>query len=399
MAEKKYLNLTGLTRYDGKIKEYIGTSTQSAKDYADSLATNYDAAGTAQTKMTELANGAVATNAAAIATLNGNVSTAGSVAKSIKDYVDTLDSSVSATASQTNAKYVLTGVTQTDGVLTAKSEQLLAAVAVTGAAADVSVSNANLDATDLESALTELATNTNAATVTVTKDTSSSDYAAVYHIQQNNQNVGVAINIPKDMVVQSGSVKTATADAPLTINGSSVTSGTYIEIVLANNDGSKIYIPVDSLIEYVTGGATAEITVSVDASTHVATASINSGSIAKGKLTTAVQASLDLADSSVQSVTATASTGTDGTITVDGVEVAVKGLGSAAFTESSAYDASGAAATAKSEVLGSATTDTASSKTIEGLTKRAAAIEGRLDTLEADTYVEITNAEVDALFA
>ena len=50
------------------------------------------------------------------------------------------------------------------------------------------------------------------------------------------------------------------------------------------------------------------------------------------------------ADSAVQSVT----TGTtNGTVAVDGTDVAVKGLGSAAFTDTTAYDASGAASTAE----------------------------------------------------
>lgn len=48
---KKYLSLDKLTKYDAKIKGYIGTkdaeALQSAKDYADSLAVNYDAAGSA----------------------------------------------------------------------------------------------------------------------------------------------------------------------------------------------------------------------------------------------------------------------------------------------------------------------------------------------------------------
>lgn len=53
MAEKKYVDFTGLSHYDEKIKDFI-TSKDSAvlndaKDYADSLADNYDAAGSATT--------------------------------------------------------------------------------------------------------------------------------------------------------------------------------------------------------------------------------------------------------------------------------------------------------------------------------------------------------------
>ena len=75
---KRYLDLAGLKIYDGKIKGIITAGDQAAKDYADSLATNYDAAGTAQTKADAalesakeytdaLANGQVNTNKEAIA--------------------------------------------------------------------------------------------------------------------------------------------------------------------------------------------------------------------------------------------------------------------------------------------------------------------------------------------
>lgn len=50
---KKYVSLDKLTKYDAKIKSYIGTKDAevlaSAKSYADGLATNYDAAGSAKT--------------------------------------------------------------------------------------------------------------------------------------------------------------------------------------------------------------------------------------------------------------------------------------------------------------------------------------------------------------
>lgn len=57
MAEKKYLDLTGLGQYDAKIKTLIDSkdaaTLASAKSYADSLAVNYDAAGTAATAKSE----------------------------------------------------------------------------------------------------------------------------------------------------------------------------------------------------------------------------------------------------------------------------------------------------------------------------------------------------------
>lgn len=61
---------------------------------------------------------------------------------------------------------------------------------------------------------------------------------------------------------------------------------------------------------------------------------------------------------------------TNGTIAANGVDVAVHGLGSAAYTDSSAYDASGAAATAKSDVIGK-DGDASSADTIYGAKKYA----------------------------
>lgn len=100
MAEKKYIDLIGLTHYDEKIKAAIDSkdaaTLKSAKDYADSLAGNYDAAGTAETKVQELANGQVKTNTAAITKLNGDAKTDGSVAKAVADARAGLETKISA---------------------------------------------------------------------------------------------------------------------------------------------------------------------------------------------------------------------------------------------------------------------------------------------------------------
>lgn len=100
MAEKKYIDLAGLTHYDEKIKAVIDSkdaaALKSAKDYADGLAVNYDAAGTAETKVQELANGQVKTNTAAITKLNGDAETEGSVAKAVADAKAGLETKISA---------------------------------------------------------------------------------------------------------------------------------------------------------------------------------------------------------------------------------------------------------------------------------------------------------------
>lgn len=102
----------------------------------------------------------------------------------------------------------------------------------------------------------------------------------------------VVIDIPKDMVVQSGSVVTDPTDQP---------DGTYIELVLANATNDKLYINVGDLIEYVTSGsATGDMIVVTVSADHKVTATITDGTVTKAKLVQAVQDSLDLADSAVQ---------------------------------------------------------------------------------------------------
>ena len=104
MAEetKKYLDYEQLGYFkqrqdalnDEKDAKVLSDAKTYAKEYADGLADNYDAAGTAQTKVDELANGAVKDNTDAIATLNGDATTEGSVAKTVKDAKDLVDADI-----------------------------------------------------------------------------------------------------------------------------------------------------------------------------------------------------------------------------------------------------------------------------------------------------------------
>lgn len=124
----------------------------------------------------------------------------------------------------------------------------------------------------------------------ITSDTDSGTYAAVYHLTKGGVNTGVAINIPKDLVVKSGSVETFTdANKPKGV----AHAGTYIKLVLQNAT-DPLYIDVGSLIEYVTSGsqATDMVVITVDGTTHQVTASITDGSITADKLHTDVQTAL-----------------------------------------------------------------------------------------------------------
>lgn len=80
---------------------------------------------------------------------------------------------------------------------------------------------------------------------TIVKAANAEDgYSATYILQQGDEQKGVTINIPKDMVVQSGVIE---------VNPSGQSEGTYIVLTLANATNDKLYINVTDLIDTYTG--------------------------------------------------------------------------------------------------------------------------------------------------
>lgn len=194
-----------------------------------------------------------------------------------------------------------------------------------------------------------------------------------YKLQKDGKDIAgsVLIDIPKDLVVSSGSVVELETgqipeDAP-----EGTTAGTYIKLVLANG-GKPLYINVGKLIEYVTGGSGENdaIQINVSSDTHKVTANVKNGSLTKEMLAAGVVASLDKADSAVQTVVAG---DTNGTIKVDGNAVAVTGLQDAAFTTVKSINetAQGYVDTAKAALEGNDATDNENSTTIVGAKKYA----------------------------
>lgn len=223
----------------------------------------------------------------------------------------------------------------------------------------------------------------------VKDETAAAGDVATYHLTKDGENEGVAINIPKDLVVASGSV-VELEDGALP-DGVTV-AGTYIKLVLANS-AKPIYINVGTLIEYVTGGSGEDdaIQINVSSDTHKVTATVKAGSLTKEMLAANVVTSLGKADSAVQSVVAGDA---NGTIKVDDKEVAVTGLQSAAFAtvESINETAQGYANTAKTTLEGTAT-DTDESVTIAGAKKYADKVAGAAAT-NADTALTNKIAEL-----
>lgn len=99
---------------------------------------------------------------------------------------------------------------------------------------------------------------------TLTKSTST-DYAAVYHLQKDGANVGEAINIPKDMVVESGEVVWGSyANGVFTPATDKKNATPYVELTLANSSANKIYIAVADLVNEHKAGTGISITNNTD---------------------------------------------------------------------------------------------------------------------------------------
>lgn len=224
----------------------------------------------------------------------------------------------------------------------------------------------------------------------VVADKNPGSFSAVYHLTKDGVNVGAAINIPKDMVVSSGSVETYnTGNLPTGVT----VAGTYIVLTLANATSDKLYIKVDDLIEYVTGGSGENdaIQINVTSDTHKVSASVKNGSLTLAMLSSAVQASLKKADGAVQSIVEGA---TNGTISVDGTDVAVHGLQDGAYaTVKSLNDtAQGYATAVKTELVG-ADGDEASASTIAGAKKYADSV----STTAKTEAIASAQAKIEAL--
>lgn len=130
-------------------------------------------------------------------------------------------------------------------------------------------------------------------TVTVEKQaTAESGYFATYVVKQNNVQVGSKINIPKDYLVKSGSVKNCTT-ANVPVQGY-VVGDKYIDFVVNTKDSSgtdeHIYILVSDLVE--------DTTYTADGTTlQLSGANVFSiKEVPKNKLASGVQTSLGYAD-------------------------------------------------------------------------------------------------------
>lgn len=250
--EKKFLGTAGVQQLITNTRTEIAAAEKAAKDYADSLADNYDAAGTAATKVKELADGQVKTNKEAIGTMDNLETTAkGDLVTAINEVRNAVSAGGTAAAMTMEEKTTGLG----DGV------------------------------------------------------------AKAYVLKQGDNTVGT-INIPKDMVVQSGEVVTnpegqaAGTYIKLTLANATndviyVNVGTLVDIYKAKASATQVQLAIDSTTREISATIVAgSVTATELAANAVVTAKIADGNVTKAKLSeevnqilsTAQQDSEDLAN-------------------------------------------------------------------------------------------------------
>lgn len=324
MAERKFLDLLGLQKYDEKIKAHLAAADAevlaASKKYFEDNADRFDAAGTAATKVQELAEGAVAANTEAIAKLNGAADAEGSVAKAVADAksalegeISEVDGKVTQNANDIDALEGRMDKAETDIKANADAIDALEGRMDTaeGDIAGIKEDVGNVD--DLQTTKKTLTEAVNevlaavgaggtAAAITLTAKGASDDFANVYELKQGDNVIG-NINIPKDMVVESGEVVDVdgvkniklvlqNVEAPLYIP-----VGSLVDIYVAKADAAQVQVSIDSTSREISAHIVAQsVTATELADNAVVTAKIADANVTKAKLSAEVQASLAKAD-------------------------------------------------------------------------------------------------------
>lgn len=315
--DKKYLSLTGLKSYDGKIKSLMDQKDtkilQDSKSYADSLGENYDAAGTATTKVNELANGQVKTNTNEINALK---------------------------SSKANKATTLSGYGIAD--------------AYTKTQTTAEINKAVANAGHLKRTI-----------VTQLPSVESADEHTIYMVAKN-----------------SGSGNNVYDEYFLVVTGQTDSQTKKFEKI---SDSAVNLTNYATKNEVATAKQEAINAASTDASTKSNKALADAKSYADGlgsKYATAAQGSK--ADTALQKASITSGTA-NGTISVSGTDVVVKGLGSAAYTASTVYEKAGAVAKLEQ---GQVTTNK----------NDIATLKEQVTNLQTASLTEVTLSEIEALF-
>ena len=233
-----------------------------------------------------LEDGQVKTNKEAIEKLNGDASTAGSVAKAVKEASDAINNTIGTVAE---------GKTVVEMIADAKSDASYDDTDIKKSIednADAIGTLSNLETTEkgslvgaineVKSAVGTAETN---AKVTISTEATTEGYLKTYTIKQGETEVG-KIDIAKDLVVTAGEV-VADPDG--------MEPGTYVKLTIANQE-APVYINVKDLVDAYTAKAeAAQVQVAIS-DTNEISATIVAGSVGTVELADKAITAVKLAD-------------------------------------------------------------------------------------------------------
>ena len=133
----------------------------------------------------------------------------------------------------------------------------------------------------------------------VEQGTPETGFAKTYYLTKDNVQVGAKINIPKDLVISSGEVKTVTtADVPYE---GAVVGDKYIDLTLNDSSADHIYIPVNDLVDAYTAGdgiaiSSANVVSAVVDSSNANGLSVGANGLALAEATTSTAGAMSSAD-------------------------------------------------------------------------------------------------------
>ena len=371
--------------------------------------------------------------------LTGDSSTTGSVAKAAADavstaegYTDTeiakLDADLDASGTaQHSGTFVVSGITEVDGKITAvdsvevehagaaaELDAQLAAVAKSGDADDVAYDNttSGLNATDVQAAIDEIKGGLGTA---AEADVATSPIAE----SSTDDNLVSAAQVATFVASEIAGLEGAMHFRGVIERQTGETDAQAIARVITDPEAGDTVVMSDNAKEYVYDGTVWRI-VGDEAEFVKKTTTIAGVDLQDNITKTELLSALNVEDGaevniieSVQvngsaltpdanrAVNVTVAEGaTNGTVAVNGSDVAVHGLGTAAYTASSDYDAAGTAAAAVAELDGSATIASVSSETIT-IKAGVSQTDGVVGQATGDdiTISPIATASINALFS
>lgn len=277
----------------------------------------------------------------------------------VDDSIEALDATGVGIASVSEGVVTLkAGLSETDGIIsnTSDSDIVLAKVSTTGEAADISYSATigSTAVTNVDDALDALVSSTSGGVasktvyITETAGGSGAAYSKRYGIYQGSTGSSSSpvagellgnIDIPRDMVVESGSVVNITYDDGALYDGStdvteiikgaggtatSADAGKYIKLIIANAAVDTLYIKATDLVDIYTAQQDAtQIQLAINSS-NVISATIVAGSVGTTELANDAVTGDKIADDAVGAEHIAISAHTEAqTAGADGVAISV----------------------------------------------------------------------------